>query len=71
MLSKEIQKKRTKLMSHIRQEFQKAPKTVVSIKTVSQEAHLLDFYGHAAAHKTLITKSNHAARLKWCKAREN
>ena len=45
--------------------------TVVSINTIRKEAYLLGFHGRAAAHKRLITKSNRAARLRWCKARKN
>ena len=45
--------------------------TVVLINTIRKEAHLLGFHGRAATHKILITKSNHAARLRRCKARRN
>ena len=32
---------------------------------------MIGFHGRAATHKALITKSNRAARLIWCKARKN
>ncbi|GFW64267.1 transposable element tcb1 transposase [Trichonephila clavipes] len=54
-------------MDHVLQEFQQVSGTVVSINDISKEAHLLGFYGPAAAHKPLITKYNPAARLRWCK----
>ncbi|KFM60251.1 Transposable element Tc1 transposase, partial [Stegodyphus mimosarum] len=41
------------------------------MNTIRKEAHLLGFHGRAAAHKPLITKSNRAARLMWCKAHRN
>ena len=71
VLSKEIRKNRTKPMVHMIQQFPKVTMTVVSINTIRKEAHLLGFHGRAAAHKPLITKSNRAARLRWCKARKN
>lgn len=71
VLSREIRKNRTHPMGHILQEFQQASGSVVSINTIRKEAHLLGFHGRAAAHKPLITKSNRAARLKWCKAHRN
>ncbi|GFX47724.1 transposable element tcb1 transposase [Trichonephila clavipes] len=36
---------------------------VVSINTINKEAHLLGFHSCAAAHKSLITKCNHTARV--------
>lgn len=68
VLSREIRKNRTQPMAHILQEFQQASGSVVSMNTIRKEAHLLGFHGRAAAHKPLITKSNRAARLMWCKA---
>ena len=56
-------------MGQIREEFQQATGTVVSMNTIRKEAHLLGYHGRAAAHKPLITKSNRAARLTWCKER--
>ncbi|GFT26548.1 hypothetical protein TNCV_3603951 [Trichonephila clavipes] len=55
-------------MAHIsRSSFQQASGIVVSINVIHKEAHLLGFHGRASAHKFLITISNHAARLRWCK----
>ncbi|KFM60003.1 hypothetical protein X975_19702, partial [Stegodyphus mimosarum] len=49
-------------MALIREEFQQASGSIVSMNTIRKEAHLLGFHGRAAAHKPLITKSNRAAR---------
>ncbi|KFM67887.1 hypothetical protein X975_15381, partial [Stegodyphus mimosarum] len=55
-------------MALIREELQQTSGSIVSMNTIHKEAHLLVFHGRAAAHKPLITKSNSAARLMWCKA---
>ncbi|GFW32122.1 hypothetical protein TNCV_2601481 [Trichonephila clavipes] len=49
-------------MTHKLQEFQQALGTVVLINTIRKEEHSLGLHG-----RVLITKSNHAARLRWCK----
>ncbi|KFM62165.1 Transposable element Tc1 transposase, partial [Stegodyphus mimosarum] len=71
VLSREIWKNRTQPMALIREEFQQASGSIVSMNTIRKEAHLLGFHGRAAAHKALIIKSNRAARLMWCKAHRN
>ena len=71
VLSREIRKNRAQPMALIRDEFQQASGSIVSMNTIRKEAHLLGFHGRAAAHKPLITKSNRAARLMWCKAHRN
>ncbi|GIY98562.1 transposable element Tc1 transposase [Caerostris extrusa] len=43
-------------------------KSVVSMNIIHNEVHLFGFHVHAAAHKSLITKSNCSAQLMWCKA---
>ncbi|GIY60954.1 transposable element Tc1 transposase [Caerostris extrusa] len=58
-------------MALIREECQQASGSIVSMNTIRKEAHLHGFHGRAAAHKPLITKSNRAARLMWCKAHRN
>ncbi|GFW39223.1 hypothetical protein TNCV_1832111 [Trichonephila clavipes] len=55
-------------MVYILQELQQAFGTVILINAITKEAHLLGFHGRAATHEPLITKSSHAARLRWCKA---
>src|SRR5215510_11052761 len=69
VLSREIRKYRTQLVADIREEFQQASGTVVSMNTIRKEADLLGYHGCAAAHKPLITKSNSSARIMWCKER--
>ncbi|GIX69291.1 transposable element Tc1 transposase [Caerostris extrusa] len=71
VLTREIRKNRTQPMALIREEFQQASGSIVSMNTIRKEAHLHGFHGRAAAHKPLITKSNRAARLMWCKAHRN
>ncbi|GIZ00389.1 transposable element Tc1 transposase [Caerostris extrusa] len=68
VLTREIRKNRTQPMALIREEFQQASGSIVSMNTIRKEAHLHGFHGRAAAHKPLITKSNRAARLMWCKS---
>ena len=68
VLSRTIRKNRTLPIAHIREEFQQASGTVVSVNIIRKEAHLLGYHGRAAAHKPLITKSNRAAQLSWYKA---
>ncbi|GFV98874.1 transposable element tcb1 transposase [Trichonephila clavipes] len=58
-------------MAIVFQEFQRASKIVVSINTIHKETHLLGSQGCVAAHKPLITKSNHTAYLSWCKSLRN
>ncbi|KFM67704.1 Transposable element Tc1 transposase, partial [Stegodyphus mimosarum] len=58
-------------MTLIREEFQQASRSIVSMNTIRKEAHLLGFHGRAAVHKPLITKSNRDAQLMWCKAHRN
>ncbi|GIX74031.1 transposable element Tc1 transposase [Caerostris darwini] len=62
VLTREIRKNRTQPMALIREEFQQASGSIVSMNTIRKEAHLHGFHGRAAAHKPLITKSNRAAR---------
>ncbi|GFV79736.1 hypothetical protein TNCV_1725611 [Trichonephila clavipes] len=64
-------KHRTKLMSHIFQEFLESFGIVISINTLRKEAHLLGSHGRAAAHKSFITTFNHGTRLRWWKALRN
>ncbi|GIY14008.1 transposable element Tc1 transposase [Caerostris extrusa] len=71
VLTREIRKNRNQPMALIREEFQQASGSIVSMNTIRKEAHLHGFHGRAAAHKPLITKSNRAARLMWCKAHRN
>ncbi|GIY56266.1 transposable element Tc1 transposase [Caerostris extrusa] len=71
VFTREIRKNRTQPMALIREEFQQASGSIVSMNTIRKEAHLHGFHGRAAAHKPLITKSNRAARLMWCKAHRN
>ena len=71
VLAREIRKNHIQPMALIREEFQQASGSIVSMNSIHKEAHLLGFYGRAAAHKPLITKSNRAARLMWCKAHRN
>ncbi|KFM60000.1 Transposable element Tc1 transposase, partial [Stegodyphus mimosarum] len=71
VLSREIRKNCTQPMALIREEFQQASGSIVSMNTIRKEAHLLGFHGRATVHKPLITKSNRAARLVWCKAHRN
>ena len=71
VLSREIRKNRTQPMALIRDEFLQASGSIVSMNTIRKEAHLLGFHGRASVHKPLITKSNRAARLIWCKAHRN
>ncbi|GIY47762.1 transposable element Tc1 transposase [Caerostris extrusa] len=71
VLTREIRKNRTQPMTLIREEFQQASGRIVSINIIRKEVHLHGFHGLAAAHKPLITKSNHAARLMWCKTHRN
>ncbi|GFT85596.1 transposable element tcb1 transposase [Trichonephila clavipes] len=71
VLSKYILKNSPKKMTHIPQEFQPASGIVILINTIRTEVYFLGFYSLAAAHKSMITKSNHAARLRWCKALRN
>ncbi|GIY48088.1 transposable element Tc1 transposase [Caerostris extrusa] len=68
VLTREIRKNRTQSIALIREEFQQVSGSIVSMNTIRKEAHLHCFHGRAAAHKPLITKSNRAARLMWCKA---
>ncbi|GIY31257.1 transposable element Tc1 transposase [Caerostris darwini] len=68
VLTREIRKNRTQQMALIREEFQQASGSIVSMNTIRKEAHLHGFHGRTAAHKPLITKSNRAAQLMWCKA---
>lgn len=69
VLPKEIRKNSTQQMAHILQEFQLASGCVV-INTIRKKAYLLVFMGVACCHlKTLITKSDRAARLMWYKVR--
>ncbi|GIY27970.1 transposable element Tc1 transposase [Caerostris extrusa] len=56
VLTREIRKNRTQPMALIREEFQQASGSIVSMNTIRKEAHLHGFYGRAAAHKPLITK---------------
>ncbi|GFX86724.1 transposable element tcb1 transposase [Trichonephila clavipes] len=70
-MSKEMRKNYTKPMPHILQQFRQVSGSVVSIITIHKEAHLFGFQGHAAAHKPLIIKSNHAVSLSWCKTLRN
>ncbi|GFX81056.1 transposable element Tc1 transposase [Trichonephila clavipes] len=58
-------------MPHIIQKLQQAFGTVVLINVIRKEAHFLGFHGHGTTHNPLITKSNHAFRLRWCKALQN
>ncbi|GFS86669.1 transposable element tcb1 transposase [Trichonephila clavipes] len=58
-------------MPHILQEFRQAFGNIVSKFTFSKKAYLLGFYGYAAAHKSLVTKSNHGSRLRCRKALRN
>ncbi|GIX81749.1 hypothetical protein CEXT_133591 [Caerostris extrusa] len=71
VLTREIRKNRTQPMALIREQFQQASGSIVSMNTIRKEAHLHGFHGRAAAHKPLITKSNRAARLMWYKAHRN
>ncbi|GIY83098.1 transposable element Tc1 transposase [Caerostris darwini] len=71
VLTREIRKNRTQPMALIREEFQQASGSIVSMNTIRKEAHLHGFHSRAAVHKPLITTSNHAARLMWCKAHRN
>ncbi|GIY00567.1 transposable element Tcb1 transposase [Caerostris darwini] len=71
VLTREIRKNRTQPMALIREKFQQASGSIVSMNTIRKEAHLHGFHGRAAAHKHLITKSNRAVRLTWCKAHRN
>ncbi|GIY99191.1 transposable element Tc1 transposase [Caerostris extrusa] len=63
MITREIRKNRIQPMALIREEFQQASGSIVSVNTIRTEAHLHGFHGRAAAHKPLITKSNRAARM--------
>ncbi|GIY63825.1 c-Maf-inducing protein [Caerostris extrusa] len=63
VLTREIRKNRTQPMALIREEFQQASGSIVSMNTIRKEAHLHGFHGRAAAHKPLITKSNRAVRM--------
>ncbi|GIY06052.1 protein-tyrosine sulfotransferase [Caerostris extrusa] len=67
-LTREIRKNRTQPMALIREEFQQANGSIVSMNTIRKEAHLHGFHGRAAAHKPLITKYNRSARLMWGKS---
>ncbi|GIY67845.1 transposable element Tc1 transposase [Caerostris darwini] len=71
VLSRELRKNRTQPMAVIRKEFQRASGSIVAMNTIRKEAHLQGFHGRAAAHKPLITKSNRATLLMWCKAHRN
>ncbi|GIY99341.1 transposable element Tc1 transposase [Caerostris extrusa] len=71
VLTREIRKNRTQPRALIREEFQQASGSIVSMNTIRKEAHLHGFHGRAAAHKPLITKSNLSIRLMWCKAHRN
>ncbi|GFX04690.1 transposable element tcb1 transposase [Trichonephila clavipes] len=58
-------------MIHILQEFQQASGTVIAINAIRKEVHLLGFHGRTDSNKSLNTKSNHAARLRWCRTLRN
>ncbi|GFV72134.1 hypothetical protein TNCV_2460671 [Trichonephila clavipes] len=45
--------------------------TVVSIITIYMEAYFLGFQNHSTMDNPLDTESNHASRLRWCKALRN
>ncbi|GIY40631.1 transposable element tcb1 transposase [Caerostris extrusa] len=51
VLTREIRKNRTQPMALIREEFQQASGSIVSMNTIRKEAHLHGFHGGAAAHK--------------------
>ncbi|GIY23560.1 transposable element Tc1 transposase [Caerostris extrusa] len=57
VLTREIRKNRTQPMALIRDEFQQASGSIVSMNTIRKEAHLHGFHGRAAAHNPFITKS--------------
>ncbi|GIX82171.1 transposable element Tc1 transposase [Caerostris extrusa] len=69
VLTREIRKNRTQPMALIREEFQQASGSIVSMNTIRQGSiFCMVFHGRAATHKPLITKSNRAARLMWGRA---
>ena len=50
-------------------EFQTAPGSNVSTRTVRWELHEMGFHGRAAAHNPKITMGNAKSSLEWCEAR--
>ncbi|GFU49549.1 hypothetical protein TNCV_1590871 [Trichonephila clavipes] len=69
--SKKLGNSRNKPIAYILQELQQTSRAVVSINTIRKETFLLRFHDRVAAHKRLITKSNHTVQLRWCKALRN